>query len=229
MIKPFHLVHWSMFLFSYLGVMSLVSCNNQTQSKHYEKGNILGGNCAGCEFMYEEMPEKIQHSDTCSAWGEAKNRLIVNGKVFKLDGRTPAKDVVLYYWQANGQGQYSNGVGKSKSHGSLRGWVKTNTHGEFNIYTLRPASYPNKAVPAHIHLVVKEPDKKKEYYIDNIEFSDDPLLSQELRSKRKNRGGSGIVQVHMEKDCQVAERTVILGLNIPNYPELPSRYLFYTP
>ena len=57
------------------------------------------------------------------------------------------------------------------------------------------------------------------YYIDDMIFDDDPLLTKEQRQKLENRGGSGILAPKQEIGVQVAHRDIMLGLNIPNYPE----------
>jgi protocatechuate 3,4-dioxygenase beta subunit len=73
-------------------------------------------------------------------------------------------------------------------------------------------------MPAHIHPSIKEPNIDNEYYIDDFVFDDDKLLTSEKRKEVENRGGNGILKVAISGDLQIAERDIILGLNIPNYP-----------
>ena len=70
--------------------------------------------------------------------------------------------------------------------------------------------------PDHIHITVKEPDKN-EYYIDEIVFDDDPLLTKDKRERLVNRAGSGIVKPKLKNEILMVHRDIILGLNIPNY------------
>jgi protocatechuate 3,4-dioxygenase beta subunit len=168
------------------------------------------------------MPGLFNHIDTSAGWYEKGQKLLVTGTVFQPDGKTPAAGIVLYYWQTDLRGYYTDAQTldkKAKKHGHIRGWVKTNAEGKYAIYTNRPAAYPNDIFPAHIHLLVKEPDLLNEYYIDDLVFDDDPLL---IPFKKKypleNRGGSGIVRILVKEDVQVAEHDIILGLNIPDYP-----------
>lgn len=107
---------------------------------------------------------------------------------------------------------------KAKRHGHIRGWVKTDNLGNFTIYTIRPAPYPDGTMPAHIHISVKEPDISNEYYIDDWVFDDDPILTSEQRKALPQRGGSGILKVLRKGNLQVAVDTILLGLNIPGYP-----------
>jgi len=107
---------------------------------------------------------------------------------------------------------------KAKRHGHIRGWVKTDDQGSFAIYTIRPAPYPKETMPAHIHISVKEPGIRNEYYIDDWVFDDDTLLNSEQRKALPQRGSSGILKVVRNGKLQVAVDTIVLGLNIPGYP-----------
>ncbi len=183
----------------------------------------VGGNCDTCELMYIGIPESINATDTSAAWKEPGQKLLISGTVYMPDGMTPASGVILYYWQTNSEGVYKTSDEldqKVEPHGHIRGWIKTGEEGEFNIYTTRPGPYPGRKDPQHIHILVKEPDLPNEYYIDDILFEGDPRLTSDWRRNLENRGGSGIVQTKLENGVQVAERNIILGLNIPDYPTL---------
>ena len=182
---------------------------------------IVGGGCDGCEIMFVGMPPNIPSTDTSSGWAENGQKLVVNGIIYEHDGRTPAANVVLYYWQTDSKGYYSPSPGmddRAKRHGHIRGWVKTDRSGRYTLRTIRPAPYPGRPIPAHIHVAIKEPRIENEYYIDELVFDDDPLLTPQRREGLENRGGSGILKVSRSGELQIAEHDVILGLNIPNYP-----------
>ncbi len=207
--------------------MSLTSCNGQIKKEETKtttkknSNNVVGGGCDGCELMYVGMPKNIKSVDTSSAWNEKGQRLLVTGKVLKLDGVTPAPNVIVYYWQTDSKGYYSQGKGFNKEaekHGHVRGWVKSDENGSYSIYTIKPARYPNTDYLKHIHLSIKEPNIDDEYYTDKLVFSDDRLLTGAKKKKFENRGGSGILRLLVAKDMLVAEHNIILGLNIPNYP-----------
>lgn len=98
-------------------------------------------------------------------------------------------------------------------------FVFCNENGKYTIRTIRPAPYPNDVLPAHIHLSVKEPDVKNEYYTDEINFDSDKLLIPHFKKyPPENRGGSGVVKIIMKDSLQLASHDIILGLNIPDYP-----------
>lgn len=182
---------------------------------------IVGGGCDGCELMYADMPESIDAVDTSAGWFAKKQRLRVTGNVFTPDGKTVATGIIIYYWQTDHTGRYTAAEGqspKTRRHGQLRGWVKTDAAGNYAIYTSRPAPYPGNTDPAHIHFAIKEPGIGNEYYIDDIVFEDDSLVNAAYRKHRINRGGDGIVSVKKQKGMQAVERNIILGLNVSNYP-----------
>ncbi len=124
----------------------------------------------------------------------------------------------FYYYQTNEKGLYvpAKNQTQARRHGVLRGWVKTNLKGEYKIYTIQPAPYPKEKIPAHIHMVIKEP-QMNEYYIDDIHFDEDPLLTTAVRNKQPNRAGSGIMLTSEKNGVMYAERNITLGLHIPDY------------
>jgi protocatechuate 3,4-dioxygenase, beta subunit len=208
-------------------VVFLKSCQGQTKSnlpiqKSTDIKKLVGGGCDGCELMYVGMPTNINATDTSAGWAEKGQKLLVTGKVYKIDGKTPAPDVIIYYWQTDNNGYYSPRKDmdeNAKRHGHIRGWVKTDKNGKYALYTIKPAPYPNDNIPAHIHTSIKETNIENEYYIDEFIFDDDKLLTSEKRKALENRGGSGILRVLLKDNLQVAEHNIILGLHIPNYPE----------
>lgn len=193
----------------------LFACYGQTATP-------VGGGCDGCELMFVGMSANIAPTDTSPGFTEKGQKLLVTGIVYERDGRTPAANVVFYYWQTDNNGLYSPSASldeRAKRHGHIRGWVKTDASGKYAIRTIRPAPYPNATIPAHIHISIKEPKIGNEYYIDDFVFDDDKLLTTQKRKALENRGGSGILRVLISGELQIAEHNVILGLNIPNYPQ----------
>lgn len=201
-------------------------CNGQQKSEMSSSSRSLkkvGGGCDGCDEMYIGMPENMTAADTSLGWFDKAQKLMLTGTVFKLDGQTPAPDVIIYYYQTDETGYYPKREGLDKgvnNHGSIRGWVKTDQNGKYSIYTTRPAPYPDRSSPAHIHVLIREPDIDNEYFIDDLVFDDDPLVFAQKKIRPfENRGGSGILRTLVSGDLQIAEHNFILGLNIPDYPE----------
>jgi protocatechuate 3,4-dioxygenase beta subunit len=216
---------WAFFYFCFI-CLCMQSCKGQNAEKanslqtKNQPNKIVGGMCDGCDIMYEGMPGFINETDTSAGWNETGQKLIVTGTVFKLDGKTPAPGIILYYWQTDNTGRYTQTPGmsgKARLHGHLRGWVKTDTEGQYRIYTIHPAAYPGERIPQHIHFLVKEPGIKNEYYIDDLYFDDDPFLTKEERKKLPQRGGNGIVKIEKNGTTELARFNITLGLNIPDY------------
>ncbi len=151
--------------------------------------------CEGCEAIHERSFDGLTWSTVIPPAGEPGDRLILTGRVVGADGRTPAAGVVVYAHHTNARGVYptrGDERGWERRHGYLRGWVITDERGEYRFETIRPAPYPGRSDPAHIHITVKEPDRR-EYWIDEVVFADDPLVDARYRARVQNRGGSGIV------------------------------------
>ena len=206
--------------FILLSFIGLLACQAPTQKVEDNPAKKVGGNCEGCEAIYEYGDKKLLPMDTLPAFQENEPRLKIQGTVFQKDGQTPAEDVILYIYHTNRNGIYqakNDATGWGKKHGMHRGWVKTGKDGQYTFYTFRPVAYPDNREPEHIHITVKEPTKN-EYYLDDYVFTDDPLLTSDYQSKMTNRGGSGIVTPIAGDDFLLVKRDLILGKNIPDYP-----------
>ena len=197
--------------------LNVLGCKGQSASPMVN--NLPDGPPAG------KPPVDISWTDKSPGWKLNGPKLLITGIVFKSDGRTPAPNVVVYYYHTNTEGRYVHipeepqsmpPNAQGQTHGHIRGWVKTGANGVYEIYTIRPGKYPRFEEPAHIHLTVQEPDQK-EYYIDDVVFDDDPLLTTPKRLKMENRGGTGVVRLVKKDDLFIGERNIILGLHIPGY------------
>lgn len=229
--KMFEMKIKSTFIFSIFFAALFVSCNGQTKSnaiKKNEKSDNVGGAFENREFTYYGIPKTVSATDTNSGWSQNGQRLLLTGIVYQIDGKTPAPNVLIYYYHTNTEGKYVHKPEEKRSmppnelgqtHGYIRGWVKTDSLGRYFIYTVRPGIYPTRDAPAHIHVTVKEPNEINEYYIDDFVFNDDKLVNTAYRNKMENRCGSGELRLVQKDNLFVGERNIILGLNIPNYPK----------
>jgi len=202
-------------LIPFLMICSLVSCGQRSAGK-----DPIGGRCEDCEAIFENVVpfDKLKSVVTLPDYNDPGPKIEISGIVYQRDGKTPAKDVVLYVYHTDQTGVYptrGNETGWGKRHGYIRGWVKTDQNGFYQFYTLKPKAYPNRKDPAHIHITVKEPDKS-EYWIDEYLFADDPLLPT---AHANPRGGNGVIELlPPEKGVMHGTRHIILGLNVPDYP-----------
>ncbi|MEO0468042.1 MAG: YceI family protein [Bacteroidota bacterium] len=165
--------------------------------------------CQGCEalFGYHLLP----HQDTIPAFDPAGEKLCIRGRVFDSNQQAAA-GVILYIYHTDQSGLYANQTDPSfwgSVHGDRRTWIQSDSLGRYQFYTNRPAGYPNRNDPAHIHIFVQLPGHFPTY-IDVIEFDDDPRLTPSIRSQRNRRGGSGILCLAREKDWWIGERDIYL-------------------
>jgi protocatechuate 3,4-dioxygenase, beta subunit len=214
------------FLFSVLLLFSNFVCSqdkDKTQKQDESKQIPFGGNCEGCEAVYESpvAHEQLASIDTLPDFNEDGPKIEISGVIYKADGVTPAPDVIVYIYHTDQQGYYSkkgNEKGWGMRHGYIRAWLKTNEKGEYKFYTLRPASYPNSTFAAHIHTIIKEPDKN-EYWIDDFVFDDDKFVDEKYRKSVHDNGGSGIITLSKnDNGSYTGKRDIILGKNITGYP-----------
>ncbi len=208
----------------------LYSCNGQTHQNPQIPQNLT--NTLSEDFgksmpFYYQMPTKLFARDTSPVFEQKGQKILLTGTVYERDGKTPASNVILYYYQTDTNGVYATKENEERNmpknklgqtHGYIRGWVQTDVQGAYSIYTLQPGIYPSRDEAAHIHITVKENHMEAPYYIDNFVFDNDPLLTSKRRKKMNNRGGSGVIRFVEKEDLWIGERNIILGLNIPEYP-----------
>lgn len=205
--------------------LSITACsqNNPGKSKDNKSNEHIGGACEGCEAIYESpLPfEQLKSKTILPDFNDKGPKLEISGIVYNRDGKTPAADVIIYVYHTDQTGVYpvrGNEKGWGKRHGFIRGWMKTDKNGFYQFFTLRPAAYPGRKDPAHIHITIKEPDKN-EYWIDEFLFADDSLLTDKNLQVDKHRGGNGIIQpLAQDNGITHGTRHIFLGLNIPDYP-----------
>ena len=165
----------------------------------------------GCYFI--NMPETLESTMIIPSEGETAEELIITGTIFKVDGKTPYQNVILYAYHTDSKGYYSksgNETGVQKWHGNLHGWCITDSAGRYTIKTIRPAPYPNNSIPAHIHSAVKLPDNSM-LHINDFVFSDDPLINEEYKSSfEREIGGTGIMKLTKKDKIWYGYRNIIL-------------------
>lgn len=184
-----------------------------SQELSLQNAELIGGPCEGCEAIFELGNQPLSPVDTLPNFEQAEEKLKVTGTIYRPDGKTPAAGVIFYIYHTNAKGIYptqGDESGWARRHGILRGWIKTGMDGRYTFYTQKPGSYNQN--PAHIHPLILEPDGKY-YYIAEYLFEGDPYLVNGWG----NRGGSGVVNLKQENDLLVADRDIILGLNVPGY------------
>lgn len=195
----------------------LSACAGQNKQEYTPR---LIGNCEGCEAVFEYGNKALSSIDTLPGFQKEGPQIKISGTIYKSDGETPASNVILYVYHTDQKGIYPPADGATdwaRRHGYIRTWLKTDQNGHYEFYTLKPASYPNTSIPAHIHATILEPDGKY-YWIADFHFADDPYLSERERSPKKPRGGGGnVLSLQPADDWWVGERDIVLGRNVSGW------------
>ena len=188
---------------------------------------VIGGPCEGCEAVFQGFPETLSSHARIAPADEPGEPMRIEGTVSDANGN-PVPGIVVYAYHTDARGVYPEPEESiayaADRHGRLRSWAVTDEEGRYRFDTIRPASYPDSDIPAHVHMHVIEPGRST-YWIDSIEFEDDPRLTDaEREAHARGRGGSGLVDPDREADgTWVVTRDVTLGLRIPGYSEARSR------
>ena len=139
--------------------------------------------------------------------------MVISGKVYRANGRTPMPNVLIYAYHTDNKGYYSkkgNEKGFQKFHGYLHGWCKTDANGVYEIHSIRPAPYPSHTMPAHIHAAFKEPGGKPPYYINDFVFKDDELVTEKYIRSLNSPGGTGIVDIKKVNGVWSGQRDIVI-------------------
>jgi protocatechuate 3,4-dioxygenase beta subunit len=159
------------------------------QNSNQQKSNTPSDNqttrnepptCECC--IFEEANNDLHHQLKIAADTAIGQRITIRGIVYQSDGKTPAPNVQMYFYQTDNSGRYfKHGIEDRSSfawwHGYNRGFLKTNSKGEYEINTIKPAPYPARIEPAHIHCIVKSPEQRRCYYLADFVFTGDELLT----------------------------------------------------
>jgi len=190
------------------------------------KPDRIFGQCRECAGAYEGMPAVIEPRYRIARPNEPGEPLLLTGRALGADGR-PRKGVIVYAYQADDFGNYPQAdpprSDASQYQGALRGWARTDAHGRYTFDTIRPGIEGDN--PQHIHMLVIEPGCAA-YYIDEINFTDDPVYQRLPEQRRRNKdhrwGGTGLVTPVRKGRLWEAARDIQLGENIRNYTECPA-------
>ncbi len=170
------------------GCLSQTEVNAQTTRLPYSAGPGSMP-CSSCI-----APKNMSSSITIASKDEPGERLQMSGTIFQPDGVTPAEGIVLYVYHTDATGYYNKNDDPYDPR--LRGWMKTGKDGRYEFRTIKPAPYPKRVTPAHIHAQIYSPTIP-EYGIDEYWFEGDPFITSEQKVKLlTGRGGfSSIIKL----------------------------------
>ena len=110
--------------------------------------------------------------------GEPGQPLHVSGVVVGPDG-APISGASLYAYQTDHEGYYGVKPVSNNRDPRLKVFLRSDPQGKWAFQTIKPGSYPNSRVPAHIHFQVAAPGRSPKIF--EIVFDDDPLVTAEMR------------------------------------------------
>lgn len=122
--------------------------------------------------------------------GEPGQALDVSGIVYLPDGESPAPGVTIYVYQTDITGVYGTGDFTAPR---LRGWMVSDDEGRYSFRTIRPEPYPERTIPAHVHVQLWS-ERWPAQYAEEIHFEEDPLLSTREREHSRGLGRFGGVK-----------------------------------
>jgi protocatechuate 3,4-dioxygenase beta subunit len=155
-----------------------------------------GGLLAGCAVSRgagqapaaEEPSAAISWRTVLTSADEPGEPLVVSGKIFGPDGKTPVDGALIHVYHTDARGIYSERDGQGgPPDPRIKGWMKTGADGRYEFRTIKPASYPGSRIPAHIHSKVSAPGHA-ERWIHEFWFEGDPFIASESKRMFEGQG-----------------------------------------
>tara|TARA_R110002050_G_scaffold233063_2_gene368766 strand:+ start:34510 stop:35133 length:624 start_codon:yes stop_codon:yes gene_type:complete len=170
---------------------------------NYKKRNAV--------FDYSE--KQLNNTDTIPDFATKTDKLKITGTIYQSDGKTPASDVILFVHQSDEDGNYELKRDENrKRYIHHRGWIKTNTDGQYTFYTFIPGKFLRSKELRQIHRTIKEPGKP-EYELTSFFFDDDPLLP-DLTLACRAKAVMSMLKLNKKDGMYVATKDIILKENI---------------
>lgn len=160
--------------------------------------------------IYDYSETKLNNVDTIPDFASKSQKLKITGIIYESDGKTPAKNVMLFIHQTDENGNFELKRQNKKRYVHHRGWIKTDADGKYTFYTFVPGKYLYTNELKQILPIVKEPNKP-EYKIDTFLFDDDPKLTGKCRTKVENTNPNRILKLDKKEGLFIAKRDIILG------------------
>ncbi|MFI4898272.1 MAG: intradiol ring-cleavage dioxygenase [Phycisphaerales bacterium JB059] len=171
-----------------------------------EPGGASGGSSGGggvgealdpCEWCgAQDVPEgELGAVMTIAGPEEPGDRMVLRGRVVEGHGVTPAAGVLVYAYHTDATGVYrreGQETGNGRRHGVLRGWLRTDPLGRYEIRSIRPAAYPLRSEPAHVHITLEYPGGAEDW-IEPTMYEGDELLTAALVEADAEEGRFGAV------------------------------------
>lgn len=142
-----------------------------------------------------DAPDDVSWKTVLSKKSDRDEPMIISGTVFQPDGKTPAPNILIYFYHTDSDGFYNRKRDDEHLHGHFRGWMLTRANGRYEFSSIKPAPYPNRKDAAHAHMTLTGIDRKEDS-IDSILFEGDRFITD--RERIPQRGGFNPI-VKLEK------------------------------
>jgi protocatechuate 3,4-dioxygenase beta subunit len=135
-----------------------------------------------------DAPVNVSWRSVLSKKSDKDLPMIIAGTVYQTDGKTPAPNVLIYFYHTDSEGYYRRPGGDGARHGHFRGWMLTDAKGRYEFSSIQPAPYPERKWSAHVHMTLTGKSFREDS-IDSILFEGDKLITAEERKQAGKKGG----------------------------------------
>ena len=144
------------------------------------------------ERAQQARPAALSSTSRIAPESEPGTPLVIHGRAFAADGKTPLANAVVFAYHTDKEGLYDR-PGAATHSWRLRGWAKTDGEGRFEFQTIRPGAYPGRQIAEHVHFNVFTAAGER-YHAGELHFADDTLVSAAERTTSEREGDFGSVR-----------------------------------
>ena len=161
----------------------LISCRTNTLAQKTETElSLIKKNAmpSGTEARGAiDAPNDASWKTALSKKSDKDEALIISGTIFQPDGKTPAPNILIYFYHTDSEGYYGR-HGEVRD-GHFRGWMLTGADGKYEFSSIKPAPYPNRTEPAHVHMTLTGKNFTEDS-INTILFEGDKFIKEQEKN-----------------------------------------------
>lgn len=156
------------------------------------------------ERAQKSRPASVGPIGRIAPGGEPGTPLLIRGRVYQTDGKTPAPNILVFAYHTDREGLYAQATEPAHTW-RLKGWARTGNDGRFEFQTIRPGAYPGRTIAAHVHFSIEGPALPRRF-APELNFEDDPIVTAEQKRASAKDGMFGSVRaVQASADRQIVE------------------------